>query len=110
MLESSRRYFLYDQSVDMRKGFIGLSTLVISKMQKDLKDGGCYVFSNKRKNKLKVLLWEGDGMSIYYKSLEVGTFEHPKNELHAISYEKILLILRGIESEKIEKRKRYNFR
>lgn len=109
MLESSRSYYLYDEPVDMRKGFWGLGSLVVSKMGKELKDGSGYVFINKRGSLLKLLHWEGDGFSIYYKQLERGTFEHPKQEKYEIGYEKLLLILRGINSEKIEKRRRYSF-
>lgn len=108
MLESSRQYYLYDKSVDMRKGFWGLGSIVVSQMSKELKNGNGYVFINKRGNLLKILIWEGDGFSIYYKQLEGGTFEHPVNGCYNISYEKLLLILRGINSEKIEKRKRYS--
>ena len=107
MLESSRRYYLYDKPVDMRKGFWGLGKIVMSQMLKSLKDGSGYVFINRRCNLLKLLLWEGDGFSIYYKQLERGTFEHPSQENYQVSYEKLLLILRGINSEKIVKRKRY---
>ena len=91
----------------MRKGFWGLSKIVMSQMQGDAKNGDGYVFINRRGNLLKMLLWEGDGFSIYYKQLERGTFEHPKQAEHQISYEKLLLILRGIKIEKIEKRRRY---
>jgi len=107
MLESSRRYYLYDQPVDMRKGFWGLSKIVMSQMYRSVKNGDGYVFINRRGNLLKLLLWEGDGFSIYYKQLERGTFEHPKDGTNGISYEQLLLILRGINSKKIEKRKRY---
>ncbi len=108
MLESSRRYYLYDNPVDMRKGFWGLGKIVMSQMHHRAKSGDGYVFINRRGNLLKLLLWEGDGFSIYYKQLECGTFEHPKDKSYRISYEKLLLILRGINSEKIVKRKRYN--
>lgn len=107
MLESSRRYYLYDKPVDMRKGFWGLSKIVMGQMCHSVKNGDGYVFINRRGNLLKMLLWEGDGFSIYYKQLERGTFEHPKDATNGISYEQLLLILRGINSRKIEKRKRY---
>lgn len=92
----------------MRKGFWGLGSIVVSQMGKELKNGSGYVFINNRGNLLKILIWEGDGFSIYYKQLERGTFEHPVTESHDISYDKLMLILRGINSEKIEKRKRYS--
>jgi hypothetical protein len=58
---------------------------------------------------VKLLVWEGDGFSLYYKRLESGTFEHPESQGgFELSYEKLLLILRGIKTDKIEKRKRFS--
>ena len=58
---------------------------------------------------LKLLMWEGDGFSLYYKRLERGTFEHPESASgFDLSYEKLLLILRGIKTDTIQKRKRFS--
>lgn len=109
MFESSRKYYLYDQPVDMRKSFNTLGAVVTQQMKQELLSGAGFVFINKRRTHLKMLLWEGDGFSLYYKRLERGTFEHPAGgDDYAISYEKILLVLRGIQTEKIEKRKRFS--
>lgn len=108
MLEQSRQYYLYRSPVDMRKSFFTLGAIVRQQMQLEAENGSGYVFINRRKTHLKLLRWEGDGWSIYYKRLEQGTFEHPNvGQNHQISYEKLLLILRGIESENIVKRKRF---
>ena len=109
MLESSRKYYLYDHPVDMRKSFNTLGALVTQHMKQQLLSGSGFVFINKRRTHLKMLLWEGDGFSLYYKRLERGTFEHPTGaDDYAISYEKLLLVLRGIQTKKIEKRKRFS--
>lgn len=109
MLESSRRYYLYDQPTDMRKSFNTLAAIVTTQMKLQVLSGAGFVFINKRKTHLKLLMWEGDGWSIYYKRLERGTFEHPKStDQFEISYEKLLLVLRGIETEKVVKRKRFS--
>ncbi|MBK7410927.1 MAG: IS66 family insertion sequence element accessory protein TnpB [Saprospirales bacterium] len=110
MLERSRPYYLYDQPTDMRKSFHTLApvTQPIS-VKLGLLSGAGFVFINRRKTHLKVLMWEGDGLSLYYKRLERGTFEHPHGEDgFAISYEKLLLILQGIETKKVVKRKRFS--
>ncbi len=52
MLESSRRYYLYDKPVDMRKVFWGQGEIVMSHMEADVKNGDGYVFINKRGNLL----------------------------------------------------------
>ena len=109
MLERSRRYYLYDQPTDMRKSFYTLGALVTSQMKMQLLSGASFVFINKRQTHLKLLTWEGDGLSIYYKKLERGTFEHPDlNGSFEISYEKLILILQGIETKKVIKRKRFS--
>ena len=109
MFESTRRYYLYNQPVDMRKGFDSLSGVVRHKMGLKIEENVGYIFINRRATHMKVLFWEGDGLSIYYKRLEQGTFEHPDQGAdYRISYEKLLLILRGISTQKVIKRKRYN--
>lgn len=109
MFERSRRYYLYDQPCDMRKSFHTLSSLVKNEMKLPLLSGAGFVFINRRKTHLKMLMWEGDGFSIYFKRLEQGTFEHPQSRPNAqISYEKLLLILQGIETKIIKKRKRFS--
>lgn len=108
MFESSRRYYLCNRPVDMRKSFNTLCEVVRSQMEMKLEEDVGYVFINKRATHMKVLFWEGDGLSIYYKRLEQGTFEHPdQGPDYRISYEKLLLILRGISTQKIVRRKRY---
>jgi transposase len=109
MLDQSRAYYLYDQPCDMRKSFHTLGALVTQQMHLDLLSGAGFVFINKRKTHIKLLMWEGDGFSLYYKRLEKGTFEHPKaTSSHQISYEKLYLILAGIETKKVIKRRRFS--
>ena len=109
MLERTRRYYLYNQPTDMRKSFYTLGALVTGQMKLNLLSGAGFVFINRRQTHLKLLIWEGDGFSIYYKKLERGTFEHPtSNGVFEISYEKLTLILQGIETKKVVKRKRFS--
>ena len=109
MLERTRRYYLYDQATDMRKSFNTLGAIVSLQMKLELLSGAGFVFINRRKTHLKLLMWEGDGLSLYYKRLERGTFEHPRSrDNFSISYEKLMLILQGIEIKKVVKRKRFS--
>jgi len=109
MFERTGTYYLYDQPTDMRKSFHTLGAIVISNMALNLQSGAGFVFINRRKTHLKMLRWEGDGFSLYFKRLEQGTFEH-LNDLdnYSLSYENLLLILHGIKTKKIEKRKRFS--
>ncbi|TVR84750.1 MAG: transposase [Saprospirales bacterium] len=107
MFKYSQKYYLYDKAVDMRKSFFTLGAIVVNQMQLKLLSGSSFIFINKRKTHLKMLTWEGDGFSLYYKRLEKGTFEHPEGGSdYLISHEKLMLILAGIETKKIVKRRR----
>lgn len=60
---------------------------------------------------MKLLLWEGDGFSLYYKRLERGTYEVPSTGdgvSVALRREELMLILQGISLRSVQRRKRYN--
>ncbi len=110
-LSASCNYYLYTGSTDMRKGFDSLSGLVSSQMQLNVLSGSVFIFLNKKHNQVKLLLWEGDGFSLYYKRLEKGTYEIPeddgKSQGLSISSEQLQLILQGISLKSVRRRKRY---
>jgi transposase len=101
--------FFYKTAVDFRKSFDGLCGVVNNEMEMNPLSGSLYVFHNKRCNSLKLLQWEGDGFSLYYKRLEKGTFEIPqsKDTTCEITSEQLSCVLSGIELSSIKKRKRY---
>lgn len=110
-LSPSGRYFLYRHQSDMRKGFDGLSGLVRDGMTKDPLSGDVFIFFNKRRNQVKLLLWERDGFSIYHKRLERGTYELPSMSDPFTSAElrgdELMLILQGISLQSVRRRKRF---
>jgi len=107
-LSASVSYYFYNQSVDMRKGFDSLSGLVEQHMQLNVLNGGIFIFINKRCNQVKLLLWEGDGLSLYYKRLEKGTYERPlATEGFNITSTQLQLILQGIQLKSVKLKNRY---
>ncbi len=104
-------FYLYRLPTDMRKSFDGLSCIVSTALKADPLSGDVYVFFNKRRDRLKFLVWDGDGFWIYYKRLEKGTFQIPVIHHQSCSvvlpYEQLLLILQGIDLGSVKKRKRY---
>jgi transposase len=66
--------YAYGAPVDMRKGFDGLSALVMNDLGRDPLAGDFYVFTNRTGRRAKVLLWDGTGLCIYAKRLERGRF------------------------------------
>lgn len=107
-LSPSGRYFLYRHQADMRKGFDGLSGLVREGLEKDPLSGDVFIFFNRRRNQVKLLLWERDGFSIYHKRLERGTYELPVNASSELRSDELMLILQGISLKSVQKRKRFD--
>ena len=105
------RYFIYRGGCDMRKGYDGLSGLVINEFKMSPLSGDVFVFISKPRNKIKILHWQGDGFVIYSKRLEKGTFELPKlNSITAsieISSDQLQFILSGIILSSVKRRIRY---
>lgn len=105
------RYYLYNGYIHMRSGFDRLSGIVTSQMSLSPTDGSIFIFLNKNRNQVKLLLWEGDGFAIYHKRLEQGTYElpgvHDCSGRIAISSDQLQLILHGIKLSSVRKRKRY---
>jgi transposase len=84
-LSATCKYYLCRTPVDMRKGFDSLSGMVTNQMGLSVLSGALFIFFNKNHNQVKLLLWEGDGFSIYYKCLEKGTYECPTTHCADIS-------------------------
>lgn len=65
---------------DMRKSIDGLAALVQQQFQLDLFASSAFLFCGRRRDRMKVLLWEDDGFLLLYKRLEDGKFSWPHNE------------------------------
>jgi transposase len=76
VIGSSRalRVFAYAAPCDMRKGYEGLSSIVRNELEGDILDGELYLFTNARRTRAKVLLFDGTGLAIYMKRLDKGQF------------------------------------
>lgn len=76
MIGSSRavRVLAYAGPVDMRKSYEGLGALVRNELRRDLMSGELYLFTNRRRTRAKVLLFDGTGLCIYMKRLDKGRF------------------------------------
>jgi transposase len=113
-LDADTKYFWFQGSADFRKGFNGLCGLVKEYLQTDVIYGGVFIFLNRRRNAIKLLKWEGDGLAIYHKRLEQGVFEEPKKSNDGrqmiIDADQLSLILQGIRLSSVKRHKRFSFR
>lgn len=71
------RVLVATRPVDFRKGMDGLAALVRESLGSDPFSGVIYVFRSKRADRLKLLLWDGSGLVLVAKRLELGGFRWP---------------------------------
>ena len=99
-IETDTKYYWFHGSVDFRKAFDGLSGLIQEFLRREVTDGGFLIFVNLRRNAIKLLKWEGDGLPMYHKRLEQGVFEEPQKSVDGkqiiIDANQLSLILQGI--------------
>lgn len=73
-LAGNARFFLHRDPVDLRNGFEGLCLIVEGILRQEVTGGGYFIFLNKRRDRMKVLYWDGDGLAIWYKRLKKERF------------------------------------
>ena len=95
------RVFLALAPVDMRKSFNGLFTLAKEQLQQEPTSGHLFVFTNRLRNRLKILFWDGSGLWVCAKRLEGGTFAWPKGEgsSRTLRAEELQLLIHGVEGQ-----------
>jgi len=101
-LSSSAKIFVYSEPTNMRKSFEGLCRLVENAFSTSPISDSFFVFINRRKDCMKVLYWDADGLAIWYKRLEKGSF--PKGEKTIISRREFVMLLEGITPKKLNRR------
>ena len=110
------RVFLATEPTDMRKGFDGLFALVENVIREDPFSGHLFVFRNRKRDRLKVLWWDTDGLAIFYKRLERGNYQFPTDSVASksdttsrceIRSDELSLLLAGIDLGSVKRRRRY---
>ena len=111
-MAAGTRIFFAVGATDMRKGFNGLQGAVSGALKQDPLSGHLFLFVNRRRDKLKILYWDGDGLAIWYKRLEQGTFQLPTvagdQKSAEIRSDELTMLLRGIDLSTVRRRKRYS--
>jgi transposase len=112
------RVFLCTQPTDMRKSFDGLQGMVREYLGQDPLSGHLFLFLNRRRDRVKILFWERDGLVIWYKRLEAGTFQqldptactsgNSGNAGIELNATDLALLLTGVDLASARRRKRYS--
>ncbi|MGZ3485665.1 MAG: IS66 family insertion sequence element accessory protein TnpB [Isosphaeraceae bacterium] len=110
--------FVCTKPTDMRKSFDGLLGLVREFLGQDPLSGHLFLFFNRRRDRAKILFWDRDGLVIWYKRLEAGSFQDLDLSSRAaqasgsagleLSVADLALILNGIDLATARRRKRYS--
>jgi len=120
MLPPQMQVFASRNVTDLRKSFDGLVGIVEKELGQQIESGHLFLFFNRRRDRVKVLYFVGDGLVIWYKRLEVGTFEMPQSAggtredgttaatpYLTMGVSELALILEGIDLSSVRRRKRW---
>ena len=105
VLSPNAKFYLYQGSISMHCSFEGLSAAVQKIFPVEITSGAYFIFVNKKRDKMKVLYWDNDGLAIWYKRLEKGGFS--KNLLenkNLIERREFFMLLEGITPKRIQNR------
>jgi transposase len=126
-LSSATRVFVAAGFTDMRKSFNGLYGIVAQQLKQDPTSGHVFVFCNRSRNRIKLLLWDGSGLWVCTKRLEQGRFhwqwddtsdpldphheaapgDQPNRDAFVITHESLSLLLGGIDLKETRPRSWY---
>ena len=105
------RIFVCTQPADMRRSFDGLAQMVREFLGADPLSGHLFVFRSKRGDRLKLLYWDSDGLAIWYKRLEQGSYHFPPPPANGHGIElraaELAMLLDGVDLASVKRRQRY---
>ena len=105
---TGKRVFLACGRTDMRKSINGLAAIVEGSFELELFDGALFVFCNRARDRVKILVWDTDGFWLHFKRLEKGRFKWPVDNVGTtmvLTGEELSYLLGGTRLELKLKRK-----
>ena len=109
-IPSQTRVYLCSQPVDMRKSFNGLWAEAQERLHEDPFSGALFLFTNRERNRLKILHWDGSGVWVFAKRLEKGRFTWPlgtQGDKVSLSVQAFQLLLCGVDLKSCQKKAWY---
>jgi len=96
---TATRVFVALDPVDLRRSFNGLFACVQQQLRLDPLSGHLFVFTNRARNRLKVLVWDGSGLWVCAKRLERGRFSwpHGTGPVASLHGEELVALVSGLE-------------
>jgi transposase len=106
------RVYVCTAATDMRKSYDGLSAIVTSAMKLDPLSGHLFLFLNRRRDRIKLMWWDRDGIAIWMKRLEQGSYQLPavSDDSPALEIDAtdLAMMLSGVDLTTAKRRKRYS--
>jgi transposase len=99
---NGKRVYLSCGATDMRKSIDGLMLIVQNSFELDPFGSAVFVFCNRKRDRIKILEWEGDGFGLYFKRLEKGHFRWPQpgeEPTMTLEPEELAVLLGGVRVE-----------
>lgn len=108
-LPATCRIFVAVQPTDLRLGYDGLMRLARDVLEQDPLSGHLFVFANRRRNRIKILYWDRDGLVIWMKRLEIGSLKWPSPGANQVEWTpaELAATLGGIDLKQTRQRPRY---
>jgi transposase len=94
------KIYVYTEHIDMRRSIDGLVIMLADTYQLNPQTGDLFIFTNKSKNKIKLLFWDKNGFVLYYKKLERGKFNYSRyiqDETIMITSQQLRALLMGLD-------------
>ena len=109
-LGPATKIYIAIEGVDMRKGFDGLFGLVRDRLGQDPLSGHLFLFANRARSRLKVLVWDGSGLWVCAKRLEKGRFRWPAAKdgpCMVMRPEELAMLVNGLDLAEARPRKNW---
>lgn len=100
-ISAAENIYIACGKTDMRKSIDGLAALVQSQYRLDPFSKSIFLFCGGKSDRVKILMWEGDGFVLLYKRLESGRFRWPrsKDEVKPLSWQQFNWLMQGLDIE-----------
>ena len=98
------RIFVREGATDLRKGFEGLFGILSLSLSREFLDNTYFAFINRKRDRMKVLYWDGDGFVIWYKRLEKGIFSRQIRSSNQITRREFFMLLEGVTPKRLQSR------